>query len=46
LARRAASDHAVLDFASAVTMPGVPSVQEFRQAVDDNKLVAIRFTTA
>jgi hypothetical protein len=25
---------------------GVPSVQEFRQAVDDNKLVAIRFTTA
>ena len=25
---------------------GVPSVQEFRQAVYDNKLVAIRFTTA
>jgi hypothetical protein len=25
---------------------GVPSVQEFRQAVDDNKLVVIRFTTA
>lgn len=24
--------------------PGVPSLEEFRQAVDDNKLVAIRFT--
>jgi len=25
---------------------GVPSLQEFRQAIDENKLVAIRFTTA